>query len=171
MVAFLRDGPEAVAHLDVEQLEADRIRAAETGDVAAEFRASRLIAEWSRAHGHDARPMADRAVYLAYRTGEERATVIARLTRATAWFYQGEHDRAEQELRVLIAENCQTGDPVALDFCYQHLGKCLAEMGRYTEAMGAFRVALGQRHDPELRASTLAALSQAETALRTGRGA
>lgn len=83
-----------------------------------------------------------------------------RLRLATARFYGGDHTSAEDELRALAIELEQAEDRTYLDFAWQHLGKCLAEQGRWAEAARCFERALRLRigGDPGLIRSTETAL-------------
>ena len=87
-----------------------------------------------------------------------------RLRLATARFYAGDHTTAEDELRSLTIELESSDDPTYLDFAWQHLGKCLAEQSRWSEAVRCFERALRLREggDPTL-------IRSSETALITAR--
>ena len=83
-----------------------------------------------------------------------------RLRLATARFSGGDHGQAEDELRTLTIELEASDDPTYLDFAWQHLGKCLAEQGRWAEAATCFERALRLRvgGDPALIRSSETAL-------------
>lgn len=109
----------------------------------------------------EARGVLGRAVEVAVMNGDEprRRANIIRL--ATAEFYDGAHAEAIPRLAALVRDIEASSDRRYLDFALQHLGKALAEVGRYTEAVALFERALGLRKDPGLRASSREALAAA----------
>lgn len=96
-----------------------------------------------------------------------RTLVIAnRLRLATATFYAGDHEAAEDELSLLIRELESRPLPGGryLDYTWQHLGKCVAEQHRYREAITCFERALQLREGgaESLIASSIEAIALAK---------
>jgi tetratricopeptide (TPR) repeat protein len=91
---------------------------------------------------------------------KQLGTNLVRL--ATALQYADAHEAAMPLFEEALVVTAETG--VALDFAHQHLGKCLAELGRWGEAIGHFEQALAMRQargDAGLIASTEEALEAA----------
>jgi Tetratricopeptide repeat len=91
------------------------------------------------------------------------------IRRATVYHWQGRYAECDATLREL-ERRCRTDPALAEyeDFCSQHLGKSLLEQGRRDEATRCLERALGLREvkqDPELLASTQAALAVARAPL------
>src|SRR5579885_282361 len=94
---------------------------------------------------------------------EDTRREIANLIRlATASQYAGDHSRAEVLFRQALDLVRTAQQTEYVDFVWQHLGKCLVEMGRLEEARACFEEALAYRRvkgDAELIASTDRALA------------
>lgn len=85
------------------------------------------------------------AVREAHETLQEQVWQANRLRLATALFYNNEHDEAESIMRPLLLRIRNGHDRCYEDFVLQHLGKCVAEVGRWEEAVALFEEALELR--------------------------
>ncbi|MBM3268517.1 MAG: tetratricopeptide repeat protein [Candidatus Sericytochromatia bacterium] len=165
MRPFLRDQPDDLQLFacEVEQLQAEIEDARLAGDEARLLAALGRAGDLCRALGQSRRAVdaLEEAVALA-RTERDRARLAANLIRlGTAFQYADEHATAERFLREALALAEAEGLGPYVGFACQHLGKCLAEQGRYGEARDAFDRALGVRQeagDRDLAASTRRAL-------------
>ena len=165
MPEFLRDPAGLVAGADETQLRRELDQVGQ--DRRAELRLCGKIGEIERVSGRDGRPMLRRALELARALGDIDAVQINTIRYATACFYMGDAAGAEQLLTDLISDLERAAEAAHLHFAYQHLGKCLAEQGRYKEAVDLFEKALARRTDPVLRASSERAIAEADR-LRRG---
>lgn len=102
---------------------------------------------------------------------KQLGTNLVRL--ATARQYANAHEEAMPLFEEALAVTATTG--VAADFAHQHVGKCLAELGRWDEAIAHFEQALIMRQargDMGLGSSQGAALiASTEEALEAARAA
>ncbi|MER2126096.1 tetratricopeptide repeat protein [Solibacillus sp.] len=101
---------------------------------------------------------------LAYATSEKDIAkeITTRIRLGEVYKYQGNHQKALElfQKAVLLCEASDAKNQ--LDFAYQHLGKCLMEMGRYNEAQAVLRLALAlrkQKDNQDLIDSTIKALT------------
>ena len=101
------------------------------------------------------------AVRLATAEGDEPRLVANLIRLGTAWQYAGEHVVAESTLRQGLDAAERLGLRDMVGYAFQHLGKCLAELGKIHEAHGCFLAALEVRMalgEPGLVRSTEQAL-------------
>lgn len=161
MRPFLRDTIADVVEIDLDSLEEQFHQAHAAGDARELMRIYGAIGELTRINGGDGRPLLEQALHFARELADSRGITANRIRLATAHFYQGEHAFAEIELRQIIADIDAGNDPTYLDYAVQHLGKCLAEQGRYAEAIQCFEHALLLRDDPRLQASSRQAIDLA----------
>jgi len=84
-----------------------------------------------------------------------------RVRRAVARMYAGDHAAAESELRSMTLQWEDCSDGTYLDFAWHHLGQCLAEQGRWSDAERCFERAAALRSggDPHLSRSSEIALA------------
>ena len=109
-----------------------------------------------------ARAPLEEAVALADRLGDARRAMVNRLRLATLQQYANDQDGALALFDDALARARDLG--LLVDFVQQHRGKCLAELGRWDEAIAEFEAALTKREaggDPDLIASTREALDLA----------
>lgn len=101
------------------------------------------------------------AVDLALHLGHIKAVAVNRIRLGTALQYAGMHEQAVDEFRQAVAMIESHRIRRLKDFALQHMGKCLAEMGHYTEAKTCLKQALRLRQRQDNRSlidSTLRAL-------------
>jgi GrpB-like predicted nucleotidyltransferase (UPF0157 family) len=163
---FLREelADVGAARTRLAELSAVERKASETDDRLTLAHTLGALGDLRRALGEadEAVAVLERAVEIP--TGDALLQRANRLRLANARFYAGSHAVAERELRDLLREIEQSGNPRYLDFAWQHLGKCLAELERWFEAVACFETAL------RLRAASEDALrTSSETALRVAR--
>jgi tetratricopeptide (TPR) repeat protein len=116
----------------------------------------------------EALPYLEEAVVLAQRLGNRPARAANLIRQATAHQYLGRHNEAESEFREALQLCAEPGCTGYEDFAWQHLGKCLVEIGRIGEGIDCFKRALARRRakgDPGLLASTEEVLSAAHALL------
>ncbi|MBI3272743.1 MAG: tetratricopeptide repeat protein [Planctomycetes bacterium] len=167
-IPFLRDTPEerATAARELPALEAAVMAARAAGERAALLVALGRLGDVHRVleeHEPAARCL-DEAVALASELRDLASLRVHRLRQAIAFHYRGEHARAEERMRELLAAFAANGEPLLEGFALQHLGKCLAETGRVAEAIRCFERALALREAAgraDLAASSRAAIAAA----------
>ncbi len=101
------------------------------------------------------------ALALARQLKDTRREIANLIRLATAHQYAGDHSRAEALFHQALELVRTAQQTEYVDFVWQHLGKCLVEMGRLEEARACFEEALACRQvkgDAELIASTDRAL-------------
>jgi tetratricopeptide (TPR) repeat protein len=153
---FLRDhveGPDAqrLRHVAEVELAAARTGTNTTKLVRALLRAGeacRFVGDYDASTFHH-----EEAIGL---TPNLEHTRMSRLALATTLQYRGEHERAAAMFRGLLDEIRETPDRTGEDYVLQHFGKCLAEMGRLTEATEMFLAALRLREAAGPGAAALA---------------
>jgi 8-oxo-dGTP diphosphatase len=109
-------------------------------------------------------------------SGDPRREAAARVRLATALQYADRHDEAIEQFEGVLARSAEPGFDEYEHFAWQHLGKCLVEAGRLTDAVAAFHRALALRvpmGDVALVASSRRALDAASgrSMVRVGVGA
>lgn len=103
------------------------------------------------------------AIGLSEQLGNHRAQLVNELRLAHVHQWRGEYTLSNALFPALIAR-CKQQPALDdyLDFAYQHAGKNAFDQGRYDEALAYFEqahVLRQQKHDPELLASTDAAIA------------
>jgi tetratricopeptide (TPR) repeat protein len=92
---------------------------------------------------------------------------------ATAYQYNQQHQEAEALFQAALTLTEKPEASAYRDFAWQHLGKFLVEQGFLKEARDCFHAALQLRqhkHDPELIASTQAALGALDALINARNG-
>lgn len=117
-----------------------------------------------------------RSVHDAVADGDPLREAAARVRHATALQYAERHDEALVEFEAVLARSGERGFDQHEHFAWQHLGKCLVELGRIREGVAAFHRALAIRvllDDSGLVASSRRALDAASgrSMVRVGVGA
>lgn len=144
---FLRQvatpSPSQLARLQ-EQL-AELAIARESGDRQATLALLGELGEAYRMLGFldEARPLLTEAVEVADRHADARRALVNRLRLATLLQYAEEHDAALPLFGAALARAEALG--LLVDYVRQHRGKCLAELGRWDEAIADFEAALAAR--------------------------
>jgi len=90
----------------------------------------------------------------------QEAACLVRL--ATGLQYANRHEEALSEFKGVLSRSTEPGVAPYVHFAEQHMGKCLVEMGRFSEARAAFDRAMARREamgNEALIASTRRALS------------
>lgn len=136
--------------------------ALEAGDREAELAIRGPLSENYRAIGRLSEAVAhgEAALATARELGKAKAVASNAIRLATAYQYAGRHDEALALFEEASALTRRLG--VLHDFALQHMGKCLAELGRIEEARACFTEALALRRargDGALIASTEEALA------------
>jgi tetratricopeptide (TPR) repeat protein len=165
------DSAGAQVHAIREQHEALH-EAVEAEDAEGELAALGPIAEAFRMLGQlePAASYSERALTLARAIGKPKAVVSNLIRLATAYQYANRHEEAMPLFDEAVALAPTVG--VLEDYALQHRGKCLAELGRWDEAIADFEAALALRRvrgDAGLVDSTEEALEEAR--MRRGRQA
>jgi tetratricopeptide (TPR) repeat protein len=140
MPHFLRDRPTVAMADEVEQFS----QALKQADPTDRTNRSRMLGQRGdllRILGHTIEALADlrEALELA---GAGALRVRHQIRLGTAQFYGGDHGRAEATLRNAVEGAEAIGHEALVSFAHQHLGKCLAETRRSTEARELFARAL-----------------------------
>jgi tetratricopeptide (TPR) repeat protein len=138
--------------------------AIDAGDREAELHALGPLAEAYRMLGQldAALPHAERALALARELDKPKFVVSNLIRLATTYQYLNRHEEAEPLFEEAVELSRRVG--VLEDFALQHQGKCLAELGRWDEAIANFEAALAMRKakgQAELIASSQEALDEA----------
>lgn len=108
------------------------------------------------------------ALTLARELDRPKAIASNLIRLATTYQYMNRHEEAEPLFLEALTLTASLG--MLEDFALQHYGKCLAELGRYDEAIDCFERALAMRErrgDAGLIASSTEALEEAR--VRAGR--
>lgn len=161
---FLRDSSDdpradrGLVRLDMDALDDsadDAERARILGRIAERCR---FLGEYDAAIAH-----AQSAIDAASRS-ENAALIPPNLIRlATALQYSGQHELALELLEQVLSLQHRPGSERYVHYALQHMGKCLAEMGRVEEAQGCFERALALRQslgDDQLLSSTISAITR-----------
>ena len=156
---------DAALEAEVAVLATDLEEALAAGDTAGQIRSLGLLGDRYRALGRLGQAVSRlrEAVRLATAAGDDSRLVANLIRLGTAWQYAGEYTVAESTLRQGLDNAEKLGLRDMVGFAFQHLGKCLAEQGRYPEAHGCFLAALEVRRslgDPGLLDSTREALAE-----------
>lgn len=164
---FLREEPADPGALESEiaALEAELAAARASGDAETQLRALGLLGDRNRALGRVGMALSQlrEAVQMATVSDDELRLAANLVRLGTAWQYAGEHSVAESTLRQGLDYAEKLGLRDMVGFAFQHLGKVLAEVGRYQEAHGCFLAALEVRRGigrEDLMASTEQALQE-----------
>jgi uncharacterized protein (DUF952 family) len=153
------EGTAAKLRQEAEAAGTEEARAAALGRLGEHLRVSPV-------HLNEAIDLLQEAVRLAGAADRPGTVVANRIRLAIAFQYAERHEEAVRCHMEAIDAVRADGDLAGLeDFAHQHLGKCLAEMGRIEEARACLMAALRLRRSrgvEELVTSTLTALERLE---------
>jgi tetratricopeptide (TPR) repeat protein len=87
-------------------------------------------------------PILERALALAQQVGNNRIEIINLISLATAQQYCGNRDLAETLFQEALQKMQEYNQPSYEDVALHHLGRCLVEQGKLSEALTCFERAL-----------------------------
>jgi len=92
-------------------------------------------------------PILERALALAQQVGNNRIEIVNLISLATAQQYCGNHDLAETLFREALQKMQENNQLSYEDVALHHLGRCLVEQGKLSEALTCFERALALRKE------------------------
>ncbi|GHO97801.1 hypothetical protein KSF_078490 [Reticulibacter mediterranei] len=87
-------------------------------------------------------PILERALALAQQLGNNRIEIVNLISLATAQQYCGNRDQAEILFQEALQKMQEYNQPSYKDVALHHLGRCLVEQGKLSEALDCFERAL-----------------------------
>jgi tetratricopeptide (TPR) repeat protein len=92
-------------------------------------------------------PILERALSLAQQQGNNRIEIVNLISLATAQQYCGNRDLAETLFQEALQKMQEYNQPSYEDVALHHLGRCLVEQGKLSEALTCFERALVLRKE------------------------